>query len=145
MPHYRATLETDKPPEEVFDYMADFTHTADWDPGVTHAERTSDGPAGENCEFRIAYSMLGFRQDLRYRMVEYNRPHHVVLRCETPSMSLTDRITVTPQDAGSCLTYDAEIALKGPLKLLGGLVGLGFRQAGDRARDGLSKVLEATT
>lgn len=144
MAHYTATLETPKPPEEVFEYMADFTHTAEWDPGVTHAEQTSEGAAGENCEFRVEYSMLGSRREFRYRITEFNRPHNVVLHCETVSMSLTDRITVTPDGSGSRVTYDARIALKGALKLFDPILGLGFRRAGDRARRGLADVLNAT-
>jgi len=33
-------------PQEVFTYLADFTNTAEWDPGVAEATKTSAGPVG---------------------------------------------------------------------------------------------------
>lgn len=143
MPRYTTKLETEKPPEEVFDYVADFANAAQWDPNVKHAERTAEGPIGETSEFRLDYAMLGSRRRLLYRITAFTRPHEVVLQCETASMSLTDRITVVAQDAGSCLTYDAKVTLRGPLKLVAPLFDRGFQRAGDRARAGLCDALRA--
>jgi hypothetical protein len=38
---------------------------------------------------------------------------------------------------GTRVTYDADLSLKGPLRLADPLLALAFRRVGDRARDGL--------
>ena len=44
-------------------------------------------------------------------------------------------------DGGTLVTYDADLALKGPLKLADPLLGLAFNRVGDRALAGLRKTL----
>ncbi len=39
------------------------------------------------------------------------------------------------------MTYDADVSLKGPLKLFDPIMKLGFRRAGDKAAGGLRKTL----
>lgn len=39
MAHYRASIDTQQPREEVFAYLSDFSTTREWDPGVAEAER----------------------------------------------------------------------------------------------------------
>jgi len=46
MARYKASLDTPRPPDEVFAYLSDFSTTAEWDPGVVEAERLGD-PIGQ--------------------------------------------------------------------------------------------------
>ena len=43
MARYVATVESPRPPDQVFGYVADFTTNAEWDPGTISAERVGDG------------------------------------------------------------------------------------------------------
>ena len=57
-------------------------------------------------------------------------------------MCSTDEIRVVPVGAGTSVTYDADLRLKGPLgRLMDPLLGLAFRRIGDRAAVGLGKAL----
>ncbi len=53
------TLSSTKPPQEVFDYLADFANTAQWDPGITAARRLDDGRIGVGNRFEIDASFFG--------------------------------------------------------------------------------------
>ena len=45
--HVERTFTVAQPVETVFDYLADFTHTNEWDPGTVETTRTSgDGGVG---------------------------------------------------------------------------------------------------
>jgi carbon monoxide dehydrogenase subunit G len=142
MAHYNASVDTRRPPDEVFAYLSDFSSTQEWDPGVIEAERIGDAPVREGTEFRLLASFLGRQTPLTYRIVEYDPPNAVTFRGENSTVVSLDRITFEPADRGTRITYDADLALKGPLKLAGPLLGVAFKRVGDRALTGLRRTLE---
>jgi carbon monoxide dehydrogenase subunit G len=141
MAHYNASLDTPRPPDEMFAYLSDFSSTQEWDPGVIEAERLSDAPVREGTEFRLLASFLGRQTPLTYRIVEYDPPHAVTFRGENSTIISLDRITFEPSDGGTRVTYDADLALKGPFKLAAPLLGVAFKRVGDRALAGLRDTL----
>jgi carbon monoxide dehydrogenase subunit G len=139
MAHYKANVDTRRPPDEMFAYLSDFSTTQEWDPGVIEAERLGDAPVREGTEFRLLASFLGRQTPITYRIVEYDPPHAVTFRGENSTVVSLDRITFEPSDGGTRITYDAQLALKGPLKLAGPLLRVAFKRVGDSALAGLRK------
>ena len=64
-----------------------------------------------------------------------------MLRGENATVVSLDRITFEPSDEGTRVTYDADLALKGPLRIADPLLGLAFDRVGDRALEGLRETL----
>lgn len=141
MARYRAALDTELSREDVFAYLSDFSTAEEWDPGTLCAERLGDRPLGEGSEFRLVAEFLGRKSELIYRIVEYDRPHAVTLVGENPTVISRDRITFEPIANGTRLTYDADLRLKGLLRLTDPLFALAFRRVGDRALAGLGREL----
>ena len=141
MARYRATIDTAHEREDVFAYLSDFSTTEEWDPGVVEAERLNDAPVGEGTEFRLVAGFLGRKTALTYRIVECDPPHAVTFRGENATVISNDRITFEEAGEGTRITYDAELALKGPLRLADPLLGLAFNRVGDRALAGLNNQL----
>lgn len=48
-----ATISTLRAPADAFDYLATFTNSADWDPGVLAAEQVDAGPVRTGTRFRL--------------------------------------------------------------------------------------------
>jgi carbon monoxide dehydrogenase subunit G len=143
MAHYKASLDTPRPPEEMFAYLSDFSTTEEWDPGVIEAKRLGEEPVGEGSEFRLLASFLGRKTPLTYRIVEYDPPHAVTFRGESSTVVSLDRITFEPSGGGGTrITYDADLALKGALKLADPLLRVAFKRVGARALAGLRRTLE---
>jgi carbon monoxide dehydrogenase subunit G len=142
MAHYKASLDTPRSPEEMFAYLSDFSTTEEWDPGVIEAERLGDPPVGEGTEFWLLASFLGRKTPLTYRIVEYDPPRAVTFRGESSTVVSLDRITFEPSGGGTRITYDADLALKGTLKLADPLLGIAFSRVGARALAGLRRTLE---
>lgn len=142
MAHYNASLDTARPPEEIFAYLSDFSTTVEWDPGVVEAERLGDAPVREGTEFRLVALFLGRKTPLTYRIVEYDPPRAVTFRGESSTVISLDRITFEPSDGGTRIVYDADLALKGAFKLADPLLRIAFRRVGDRALAGLRRTLE---
>ena len=143
MAHYNASLDTPRPPDEMFTYLSDFSSTQAWDPGVIEAERLGDAPVREGTEFRLLASFLGRKIPLIYRIVEYNPPNAVTFRAESSTVISLDRITFEPSERGTRITYDADLALKGPFRLVDPLLQVGFKRVGARALAGLRKTIGA--
>ena len=119
MAHYRAALDIQQPREDVFAYLSDFSTTREWDPGVVEAERLNGQAVGEGTEFRLVAEFLGRKNELTYRIVEYDPPHAVTFLGENATVVSRDRITFDSIAAGTRVTYDADLALKGLLRIGG--------------------------
>ncbi len=145
MARYVGQVESQLPPERVFDYIADFSTNAEWDPGTESAERVGDGPVGMGTDFRLVVRFLGRRSRLTYRIVEFDRPNLVTFRAENGAAVSLDRVTIEPRGDGTVLTYDATISPKGLMKLADPLLGVALGKVGDRARDGLRDALARKT
>ena len=141
MARYRASIETPWTPDEAFAYLSDFSTSAEWDPGVVEARCVGSGPVGEGTEFRLVAEFLGRRTPLTYRVVEYAPPRAVTFLGENPTVVSHDRITFETIPTGARVSYDADLRLKGPLRLADPLLAFVFNRVGDRALAGLSEVL----
>ncbi|MBV8955114.1 MAG: SRPBCC family protein [Solirubrobacterales bacterium] len=146
MARYRASIETQWTPEEAFAYLSDFSTSEEWDPGVVEAERVGGGAVGggavgEGTEFRLVAEFLGRKTPLTYRLVEYEPSRRVTFVGENASVASRDRITFETTATGTRVTYDAELSLKGLLRLADPLLALAFNRVGDRALAGLDEVL----
>jgi carbon monoxide dehydrogenase subunit G len=143
MAHYQATVDTPRPPAQAFAYLSDFTTAAEWDPGTVESQRLGEGPIREGTEFLLVAAFLGRKTTLTYRIVEYQPPHAVTFRGENSTVVSLDRITFQPSDGGTRILYNADLTLKGPLKLADPLLALAFNRVGDHAVAGLRDTIGA--
>lgn len=141
MAHARKTVDGSKSQKEAFDYLADFTTTAEWDPGIVRAEKLTDGPIGVGTQFRVETKFLGRTTALVYVMTAYDPPNRFVVSGENATVTSLDEITVEAAGDGSKVTYDAELTLKGPAKLADPLLGIAFGRIADKAIAGLRQAL----
>jgi hypothetical protein len=151
MAQYQATIVAPIDISEAFDYLARFSSTAEWDPGVQEAEMVTPEPVGLGSAFRVVASFAGRKVPLRYEIVEFDRPYRVTVRAENSSTVSQDTITFTPVDRrvddqpdsghGTEVRYDADLQLKGPFRMMTPVLGLLFDRIGDRAAGGLRAAL----
>lgn len=141
MARYQASIETPWTPAEAFVYLSDFSTSAEWDPGVVEARRVGAGPVGEGTEFHLVAEFLGRKAPLTYRVVEYQPQRAVAFVAENATVVSYDRIIFEAIPTGTRVTYDAELRLKGRLRLADPLFGLAFNRVGRRALARLRQVL----
>ena len=141
MARYQASVETQRSVEEVFAYLSDFSTTAQWDPGIERAEKLTPGRIEPGTKFRVTSKTMGRELAFVYRVIEYDAPHSICLIGESGGIVSRDRMEFEPTGPGTRVTYDAEVSLKGILKLGEPLLRLGFKRVGDRALDGLKRKL----
>jgi len=143
--HYRDTITSPRGAEEVFDYMAKFSNVAEWDPTAAEAGPVDGNEPGEGARFRVLVRWLGREIPLEYTTTVYEPPTRLVLRAENATTVSEDTITIEARDHGCEMTYDAELRLKGAMRLIDPIFGLAFRRLGANAAAGLRRELAATS
>jgi carbon monoxide dehydrogenase subunit G len=141
MARYQATITSPHPPADTFGYLATFSNAAEWDPGVISAEQLDSGLVRPGTRFRLIVPFLRRRLALTYEVVTLVPGREVVLAATSRLLRATDRITVAADGDGATVSYQASVGLRGPLRLLDGLLRPGFRAVGERAAAGLAQAL----
>jgi uncharacterized protein YndB with AHSA1/START domain len=127
--------------EDAFDYLADFSRTAEWDPGVAETQRLTRGKVRLGSRFRVVVSLLGRRIPFEYRITEFERPSRLVLSGGDSSLRSVDEITFVSRPGGTRVTYEARLQLAGIRQLADPILDLLFQLIGRRAVRGLRERL----
>ncbi|HVC86094.1 MAG TPA: SRPBCC family protein, partial [Gaiellaceae bacterium] len=93
---YAREIEVPKPVDETFAYLADFTHTAEWDPGIAEARRLTPAPTAGGSRFEVVALFRGKRQRFEYVVTAYEEGRRIALRGEGEKAISDDVIVVSP-------------------------------------------------
>jgi carbon monoxide dehydrogenase subunit G len=105
--HVERTFTVARPVDAVFDYLVDFTHTNEWDPGTVETRRTSgDGAVGTT--YANTSQFMGRTTELTYETTIVERPTRVQLRGHNKSATATDTMTFTPVGEQTEIHYRAD-------------------------------------
>ena len=132
----RRTVETDAPPERVFAYLADFTHTEEWDPGTVRTHRVS-GDGGVGTTYANTSRFLGRETDLTYEVLRHEPDRVVQLRGRNKTVTALDTMEITPHGSGSTVTYTADFEFSGVARYVAPLLRPALKKLGDEAEAGL--------
>jgi uncharacterized protein YndB with AHSA1/START domain len=135
------TVRSDRPVEQVFGYLSDFTTTTEWDPGTVRTVRL-DGDGGVGTTYYNT-SRFGRREtELTYTVRELVPNERIVLDGQNSTVQATDTMTFRAASSGTEVTYRAEFKLKGIAALAAPLLKRRFARLGDEAERGLRDALE---
>jgi uncharacterized protein YndB with AHSA1/START domain len=135
------TIHTDQPAEKVWDYLAEFDHTNEWDPATVRTERRS-GDGGTGSTYHNVSTFLGRETELTYTVVGLDPHTQIRFRGENDSVTAHDTITVAAApDGGTTVHYVAEFELHGASKLATPVLDLPLKKLGDDAGERLTEVL----
>ncbi len=134
------TFTVDPSPQTVLDYLKDFTHAEEWDPGTESCERLDSGPVAVGSTWHNVSKIAGVSTELTYELTELT-DDKVVFHGENETASTIDNISVKPHGTGSEITYEAEIEMKGAAKLATPAVKLVFEKIGSDTKDDMIQVL----
>lgn len=135
------TISTDRPVEQVFAYLEDFTHAVEWDAGTIACDRLS-GDGGEGTQYRNVSRFMGRETTLTYVVQRHIAPTTYVIQGTNKTVTSTDTMTIaTDSDGGTNLTYRAEFAFRGVARLLEPVLRIPLNRLGDNAERSLSRAL----
>jgi carbon monoxide dehydrogenase subunit G len=101
------TFTVPQPVDVVFDYLGDFTHTNEWDPGTVRTTRTS-GDGGVGTTYANTSEFMGRKVDLHYETIVHDKPRRVQFRGTNKQATATDTLTFTAAGEGTSIHYRAD-------------------------------------
>lgn len=135
------TLEVARPLSAVFDYLADFTHTEQWDPGTISTTRTDDGPLRVGSTFRNV-SRFGKRvTELDYRVVRLEPDVRLTFTGDNRTVEATDDMTFSGSGDQTVITYRAHFRFKRWVRLIEPMLKSRFDPIADETVGQLAKTL----
>ena len=103
------SVEIERPPEEVFSFVADPRNDERWTPAVEETRKTSDGPLGAGTTFESVFRLLGRRFEATFEIAEYEPNRKVVLGSATSGpLQLTGTRSVEAVPGGTQFTIRVE-------------------------------------
>lgn len=136
-----ATVESPKPIEQAFAYMADFTTTTEWDPATVVTERIS-GDGGLGSRYRNITEFNGNQTQVEYVVTDFRPNDRVELRGENNTLSAVDTMTFRRTSTGTRVTYTAEFTFKGLFRLASPFLRGAFNKLETGALQGLQQHLQ---
>lgn len=135
-----------KPLEEVFAYLSDFTTTTEWDPGTVKTVRTS-GDGGFGTEYLNTSTFGGRQTQLTYVVTELVPNQRIALRGENKTVIAHDTMTFRRTSGGNAttfteVTYTADFTFKGIARLLAPVLTPAFTKLGNEAERGMAAALK---
>lgn len=141
MARFVEVIEVPRPLGEAFAYVADFTTAAEWDPGIVASRRTS-GDGGVGTTYDVEALFRGKTLPFTYTVTALEQNARIVLRGEGEKATSDDDIRFEPtSDGGTRITYDADLRLKGLLRVAEPFLGGAIRTMGAKALTGLREAL----
>lgn len=134
------TATTAAPIGRVFDYLADFTTTMEWDPGTVRTTRLS-GDGGPGTRYLNVSRFLGREASLEYVVTTLEPDRLLRLRGENESVVADDELAFRRDGGLTTVTYRADLSPKGWRVVAAPLVSLAFRRLADEAEQSLRRVL----
>ena len=119
--------------------MADFRTLPEWDPGSeSSVQVTGDGPA-VGAEYDVTVLFQGRASKMRYRTVTLEPDRRIVLTGVGATVTATDEVGFRQTEAGTEVDYQADIRLKGLLRLVEPFLGRVFTRLADEAAGGIQR------
>lgn len=124
MAHISGEVTIDAPVEEVFDMVADERNEPLYNPRIGRAEKVSDGPVGTGARFVAEPKGMGARGEMTLEVVEYDRPHRLHNVVRSSYMQVDGTLTFEEVDGMTRLTWDWDMGLVGPMRVLSPVLAL---------------------
>ena len=96
MVHIHGDIVINRPPEEVFDVVADTTKEPQYNPRMHHAEQITNGPIGVGTRFHAETAGMGRPVDMIVEIIYYQRPHSLSSTTHSTSMDVHGTLTFEP-------------------------------------------------
>ncbi len=119
----------ERPPEAVFDFVADERNEPRFNSKMATSSLESSEPIGEGSRFRATFRSVGRLVPMTVEFTRYDRPHRLGSRSHTRTMLTEGELTFEPDGSGTRLRWSWDVQVRGPLRLADALVArLGDRQ-----------------
>jgi uncharacterized protein YndB with AHSA1/START domain len=138
-------LTIDRPIHDVFEYLSDFTHTEQWDPGTVSTTRTDDGPLGVGATFHNISMFRGKKTELDYEISRYDAGSLLEFTGNNKTATARDHLEFSGDAASTTVRYRATFEFHGVARLAAPFLRRGLDNLADetvaKMKDALERIL----
>lgn len=138
----KETIRVNRPADEAFGYVADFTTTPQWDSTAREAIQLTPGKVGLGSEFLVTCALPIGSVDLHYTVTRFDPPNTLVLVGKGRLFTVTDTITFCSINDQTEISYQAEFEYSRAVAPLSGLLTPGLERMGRASVAGLKQALD---
>jgi hypothetical protein len=132
----------DRPPEVVFDFVADERNEVRYNPKMTTVSLVTDPPIGSGTRFAATLTSRSRLITMTIEFTEFERPRRLASVSTAGAIETVGALTFEPHDAGTWMSWAWEIRLPGAMKLASPLVARMDRRQERAIWTGLKACLE---
>jgi hypothetical protein len=118
MPRIAGEIMIDAPVDEIFDLVADERNEPKYNPRILRAEKVTEGPLGPGSRFVAEPKSMGAKGAMTLEVLEYERPHRLHNLVRSSYLQVDGTVTFEEVADATRLTWDWDMDLVGPLRLL---------------------------
>src|SRR5579875_1115549 len=107
----------ERPPEAVFDFVADERNEPRFNPQMVTSSLESGEPIGEGSRFRTTFRCEGRLVPMTVEFTGYERPRRLGSRTRTRAMLTEGELTFEPEGSGTRMHWSWDVQMRGPLRL----------------------------
>ena len=137
-----AVVQVARPPDDVFEFVADARNRPLWDDSVDSEELTSAEPIGLGTTVRTTLHSMGREYVLTWEIVEFEPPSRQTIESTSGPFPTTLEYQLTEQDGGTVVHFSVTGRPSGFLRLLQPLLARNTQKNLDRAFPRLKRQLE---
>ncbi len=131
-----------RPPEEVYDYVSDFTTTVEWDATAIAARKLTPGVVAVGTQFEVECALPVSSVVLRYTVKELKPNKLIVLSGSSKFFDIEDTISFSELPGGTRIDYRAEFFFKPLVSTIAEFSKTGLEKMGRESVVGLARALK---
>jgi carbon monoxide dehydrogenase subunit G len=117
-----ATVRIDRPPHEVFEFIATPENLPRWDPAIRSVRPSGEGPLAVGSTLAISAEESGHRVELDARVTDLEPDRLFGIAATYSGIPLRLRWRLQPDGEGTVLTSEGEADVGGFMALAGGVI-----------------------
>jgi carbon monoxide dehydrogenase subunit G len=137
-----ATVRIDRPPHDVFEFIATPENLPRWDPAIRSVRRNDDGAVGVGSGLSVMAEEAGRRVELDTRVTDFEPDRLFGVAATYSGIPLRLRWRLQPEGEGTVLTSEGEADVGGFMALAGGLITGMVQERLEAAHRNLKRILE---
>lgn len=135
-------IRIDRPPEVVFDFVADERNEPRYNPRMARVEMTTEEPIGVGSRFLATMTIRGRPMEMAIELTALERPTRLASRTTMAAMDTEGEVTFEPGPSGTLMRWSWRVRPKGALGLARPLVALVGRRQEREIWGNLKRLLE---
>jgi uncharacterized protein YndB with AHSA1/START domain len=120
--HIEGEIVINRPPEEVFDVVADERNEPKYNPQMLRADLITPEPIGVGTQFRAETVTMGRRSEMVIEFTAYDRPRRLASATHMSTMEIEGALTFQALPEGTLMRWTWNLQPRGLLKLMSPLI-----------------------